>query len=272
MTAIIPDEMMSPISATEAKNLDARIMTAGDEMGHCLLQINEGKGWEHLGFKSFKDYCASVGDRLGQKSTIYNLIDKAKVERNISEELGKPVRLGLTHAQALSELPPEGQVEVYKEFASTKSMLPPTAKQFAAKATAWLKAHGLLKKSKTTKVAYGWSEDDLDKDNALSDALDGIEKVYGKGQRRAIQEGAIELSRKEVIQLAKLPDPKMREVQYLIIENRWSLQRSLDFVSRSCDEKSTAQELAWLAMTNKSQRLDATINGFQYTVVHTRRK
>lgn len=77
----------------------------------------------------------------------------------------------------------------------------------------------------------GWTMADLKEDEELAEAFDTILKVYGEQDTKAIQKGVISLRRVDVMLLARLPVEKMRQLQDLIIVNRWTPAKAMDFIN-----------------------------------------
>jgi hypothetical protein len=83
----------------------------------------------------------------------------------------------------------------------------------------------------------------LEADPEVAEALNRIEEVYGHKDRKAIQDGTIGLSRKDIIALSAFHESRMKAVHYLLIVNRWDLARALKFVNTVPNGKTTVHEL-----------------------------
>ena len=124
------------------------------------------------------------------------------------------MRLRVRHALALARLPsPEAQREVYE--AVKTEFEKPAERNYETYVDRWLRKHAPEEKKNGHNESDGWTCADLEEDGELSNALDRIEKVYGAGDRKAIQKGTIGLSRKDIIALAAFHESKMKEVHYL---------------------------------------------------------
>lgn len=269
-TAVIEGNatLMPVMTREQAQAADAVIISSGKQMGAALLRISESEGWRLLDFKTFNDYLASITNRVGGKTKYYEVLRTARVERNVGSILGRAIQMLPTHSEALADLPtPEAQAEVYQLALGGEAFLPPTAKQLERAVASYCKTHGLDKEDKKKKHAtYGWTAKDLDEDDDLRHALEAIGKVYGRPGRMAIQEGAVEMKGSEVKALAKLGDAKMREVEALLLENRWSLSQSLAFINTMPTDKTTVAELKNYVLTKKSRFFEARFGGFKLTM------
>jgi ParB family chromosome partitioning protein len=102
---------------TEAREKTERIKNNLTEARQLLLEMYERNGWGALGYASWREY--GQAEFGYSESRIYQLMDAAKTERNISTivEINKPLPEG--HLRPLSRLEPEQQVEVYQTAVNT---------------------------------------------------------------------------------------------------------------------------------------------------------
>jgi hypothetical protein len=97
------------MSKAEAQDIFNRVITNTvtykRENGVLLFRLDKERGWEALGYKSWRECALEMGTQMGiQQSTVYNLRDWAEVNDNLSRGTGKVVRLPEMHALALKDL------------------------------------------------------------------------------------------------------------------------------------------------------------------------
>jgi hypothetical protein len=121
----------------ELGNAQAEIMTA-DQARVCVERINDGSeridthlgqvralvlelyeslGWKVLGYKSWRA-CVTTELKFSQ-SRLYQIVDAAKVERNLFPTLEKRLPLSQRVVDQVKDLPAEQQREVWKEAVKT---------------------------------------------------------------------------------------------------------------------------------------------------------
>lgn len=265
-------EITAPLMGkAEAQQHDENIIKGFNDIGAELLLMRNGRGYEALGHKSFQDYGASIEERTGSRAKIYRLMQTAEVEQNISGAIGQNVKISGRAAEVLSRLPIEGQAEVYAEVNENGKI--GTEKKVEKAAERWMNKHGEKKpaKKKTSKDASdGWTNSDLKEDEELSVALDRIQKVYDEKSRKSIQNGTIGLSRSDILGLAALHATKMKELENLIMVNRWNVPQAVKFLNTTPDEDSTVNDLIDYTLATPKLEYTATINGYEITVKATR--
>lgn len=116
------------------------------------------------------------------------------------------------------------------------------------------------------KSVSGWTVEEVKEDQPLWDALMKISKEYGKNDTKAIREGTIGLSKSDIIVLSQLPVAKMRAIQDLIMAKHWSPQKSLKFIAKKPDVKSTASHMLNWALGTENKIWKAKIGGGTFTV------
>jgi hypothetical protein len=123
-----PDAM----TATEARETVALIRASLDHTRELILELHDRKGWQALGHPSWRR-CVEV--EFGQHRTaLYKQIEAAKVAKEIEAsdvENFDTEPLPDSHLRALSPLPAEDRVSVYRE-ASAEAGGKPTAAQVKA--------------------------------------------------------------------------------------------------------------------------------------------
>lgn len=101
-----------PMSKIEAQTLVNQIRSGFNAIGDKLLQLYERDGWKALGYANWRD-CARAEFPFEQ-SRAYQLLDAARVERNISTNGGNlPAPTSERQIRPLVGLEPVQQVEAY---------------------------------------------------------------------------------------------------------------------------------------------------------------
>ncbi len=238
-TQIIETTTQPMMTKQEAQEKDAMIIDVSgryiDQVGPIFLEMRDREGWRALGFKNWTDYCHHVSQRISAVN-VMRLAQKAEVERNVQAQL--PMR----HALQLARLEGvEAQRQIYNEV--KKSFAQPLERNYETYVDRWLREHQAHAKRSHRHDSDGWTKGDLEEDNELAVALDRIEKVYGQADRKAIQEGTIGLSRKDIIALAAFHASKMKEVQLLIMANHWDVAMAIKFVNKQICPRDRIEEL-----------------------------
>lgn len=261
------------LTKQQAEALDAQILAAGEnvakhwrrEVMPLALRIEKGDGHIALGFKTFNEYSRDLDERLKHRMSIKRLRDQAHVEENLGVEM--PAQ----HAYVLAELPSaEAQREVFKE--AMDEYQKPVENNFKALVERWFKKHKKSPKRAPASGAVkkdtddGWSDADLEEDSELATALDRIEKAYGRSDRRAIQEGTIGLSRKDIIALSAFHVTKMQEVQYLIMGNHWDVATAFKFVNETVGRNDLVEVLLNHCIGTRGLRYVCNVDGFDIAV------
>ena len=109
------------------------------------------------------------------------------------------------------------------------------------------------------------AKSNLKPDEKTVAAITKIEKVLGKQTASALKTGTIDLPGAEIQLLAKQNDAKMREIEPLIIENRWTTTKALKFLSKMITEETTIAELMNYAIATKSGYTEVQIGKFKIT-------
>ncbi len=245
----------------EAQAKDAQIIELSgqyiDMVGPIALEMRDREGWRALGCKTWTDYCHHVDERISAVH-VMRLAQKAEVERNLGAKL--PGR----HALELAKLPTaEAQREVFAEVMDNYQK--PVERNFQTHVERWLQKHNKPSGVRRNN-SDGWTSADLENDSELAHALDRIEKVYGHADRKGLQDGAIGLSRKDIIGLSAFHATKMKEVQYLIMANHWDLATAMKFINKQPDSKTTVHELQNHCLATPCFYYTCSVNGFDHTV------
>lgn len=255
----------------EAELLWAKVLentkTYRSDTSFMLLRLDQERGWEVLGFKSWRECANTLSAQLGvEERSLYRFRDWAEVNDNLSRGTGKTVRLPETHALALKDLEPEQQVMAFTEATSGK---PEDARPAAAvfeKAARKVSPSAPKKKRKAARDdSDGWSKDDLKNDSELAMAFASL-AILGNEDIKAIQNGTIGLKRADVIFWAKLPRQKALEIQDLVMGNRWSPAEAIKFVGTMPDDNTSVEDLKNYCLSTKGKFYTATIDGFTITV------
>jgi hypothetical protein len=108
--------MMTEAEARERVNLiKNKIKDHVGEEKRLVLDLYEREGWRALGYNSWRD-CV-LHEFEGSQSRLYELLDEARVERNISDVSEVPVTARI--AKVLKNLEPDQQRSVIKEAEET---------------------------------------------------------------------------------------------------------------------------------------------------------
>jgi len=230
------------------------------DVGPILLEMRDREGWRALGFKTWTDFCKHLQGR--SEVHVMRLAQKAEVERNVQAQL--PMR----HALALARLKEsEAQREVFNEVKS--NIATPVERNYQTYVDRWIRKHECdapRRSGNGRDDSDGWTKGDLDEDGELSAALDRIETVYSSGERRAIQNGTIGLSRKDIIGLAAFHASKIKEVRNLIMSNHWDLATAMKFVSSTPSDTDKILELHNHCLATPGLCYTISINGFDHQV------
>lgn len=103
------------ISEAEARAITERIKQSLTEARCLLLEMYEREGWKALGYESWREY--GQVEFGYSESRIYQLMDAAKVERNISTMVEKSIPE--RHLRPLTRLEPEQQSAAYQQAVET---------------------------------------------------------------------------------------------------------------------------------------------------------
>ena len=249
----------------EAKTTDARIVGYWDNFfrsaGPLIMDMKMREGWVALGHKTFNDYCRSVDERrFGHRMEIKRLVDHYEVESNLGKEMIAQ------HAYQLARLPSaEAQQEVFELVGEEYPK--PTEQNYETYVDSWFRKHN--KSSATGRKraeSDEWSRADLEADPELAEAFDVIERVYGRVDRKAMQEGQTGLERKEVIALSAFHPSKMKQVHYLIMVNKWDVARAMKFVNSTPSADTTVHELQNHCLGTAGLYYTCSVEGFDISV------
>lgn len=233
--------------------------------GNMLLQMQNERGWEALGHASLKEYMNAVRGETGL-SSMYNWLDTATVNDNLSRATGRVIELPITHALVLKDLEPEQQVLAFTEATEGGKEIRPTVKVFERVVKKVAPAPKKKRKAATRDDSSdGWTKEDLAKDTELAMAFASL-SILGDSDVKAIRNGTIGLKRADILFWAKLPKPKVLEIVDLVMGNRWTPAEAVKFVNSMPDENSTVEELQNYCLATKGKFYTATINGFTITV------
>jgi hypothetical protein len=254
------------MTKAEAEALDERILGATDNwyrnVAPLVMEMRERQGYVALGFKTFQEYCAHIDDRLGTADSVKRVVQRAEVEAITGAEL--PAR----HAWALARLPSHEAIQmvfgqVQDEFDN------PVERNYITYVDRWYRDNekAIRKgKRKDKDDSDGWTRADLEADPEVAEAFDVIERVYGRADRKAIQDGTIGLSRKDVIALSAFHPSKMKQVHYLIMANHWDVARAMKFVNSTPSADTTVHELQNHCLGTAGLYYTCSVEGFDISV------
>jgi hypothetical protein len=255
------------MSREEAEEHESKIFSNFEDAGMRLLKIREERGWEAKGFKSFRDYCESLDDKMSLRKAYY-LVDQADVNQGLSQATGKLVRLPMRQTQLLKDLQPEQRLLAFQEATSGESKirgLVPTEKVLE-KAVNKVRPRSSGGSRSRREEPPGWTDDDLRKDQELMIAVGQMRGLWGNEDAKLIQNGTIGYKRADVLALASLAKPKLEAIRDLVMANHWTPKQCLEFVGRMPTEFSTVEELQNWCLAEKGKFLTVNINGFTITV------
>lgn len=257
-----------PLNKGEAQALHDKIVKStvafADETCAWLYQFDAGRGWEALGHASFKDYADAMREEVAL-SSFYNMRDKGAVDYTLTQATGHAVHLQMRHALAIKSLQPTQMVLAFKEAFGvrganpTVQMIERIVKKFEPKGG---KKGGGGKKKVTEN--NGWSKEDLEKDKELAMAFVAL-SVWGNSDVKSIKDGALTLNRTDIIFMAKLPKPRLMEIQDLVMGNRWTPQNAVKFLNTMPDKYTTVEDLQNYALATKGKFVTVDIEGFTIT-------
>lgn len=250
---------------------ELEIFNGFEDAGRRLLKIREERGWEAKGFASFRDYCASLDERMSLRKAYY-LVDQADVNASLSKATGKTVRLPMRQTMLLKDLQPEQRLLAFQEATVTTSK--PTEKVLEKAVQKYLPhgggGGGGGGSSRRKPETSGWTDDDLKKDQELMIAIGQMRGLWGAEDAKLIQDGTIGYKRADVLALASLAKPKLEQIRDLVMANHWTPKQCLEFVGRMPNEFSTVEDLTHWCLAEKGKFLTVNINGFTITVKLTR--
>lgn len=114
------------LTELEARRLVDEIKADISAVGGKLLELYEGEGWLVLGYSNWRECVMNEFDF--QKSHVYELLNFARVERNLSANGGNyPMPANERQARPLASLPPEQQVQAWTTALETAPNGKPTA-------------------------------------------------------------------------------------------------------------------------------------------------
>ncbi len=143
----------------EARHCVNEIKRGMADLRYLLLDLDEREGWRALGFANI---CACAMAEFGyEKSRVYQLLDAARVERNISTAVEKmiPER----HLRPLTKIEPANQREVFRRAVETAPEGKMTAEHVEKTVTEWKYNQG---------IQYGAAASTYRKPEADSDSAD----------------------------------------------------------------------------------------------------
>lgn len=125
---------ITPMMTTdEARQCADDIRRGMADVRHLLLDFHEREGWRALGYESWRE-CAMTEFGYGQ-SHVYELLNAARVERNISAAAEKP--LPERQLRPLAPLEPSAQREVWQRAIDTAPEGRVTAKHVEQTVIEW---------------------------------------------------------------------------------------------------------------------------------------
>lgn len=105
------------MTTEEARQCADQIRRSMSNIGQLLLDFYEREGWRALGYDSWRE-CAMTEFGYGQ-SRVYQLLEAARVERNISTIVEMPVAIVEAHLRPLTPLDPPAQREIWQRVVET---------------------------------------------------------------------------------------------------------------------------------------------------------
>lgn len=102
----------------EAKECVTKINQGLSNVRALILDLYERRGWEALGYKSWKD-CVGKEFKQYSQSYLYYQKNAALIERNISTKVENVEPIPETHLRPLTSLEPEQQIEAWAEAQET---------------------------------------------------------------------------------------------------------------------------------------------------------
>lgn len=121
MSQQIPDSAITivvPMTEIEARELVEEIKIGISTVGQKLLELYEREGWRALGYSNWRECVMTEFDF--QQSRVYQLLDFARIERNLSTNGGNlPLPTSERQARPLTKLEPEVQRQAWQKAVDT---------------------------------------------------------------------------------------------------------------------------------------------------------
>jgi hypothetical protein len=175
------------------------------EIGKSLLELEEREGWKALGYSSWRE-CATKEFRKSQ-SRVYELLEAARVERNISDSRkSESPALPKRAVDELKDLPPEQQREVMKEAIDTA----PDGKVTAA--------HIKNVKAKKIDAPQPIKKPEREPSPVEDAVLSRIEQNLGLEARASFEGGEIKLKPSELKEFSHQSKKWMEQIYPLLAE------------------------------------------------------
>lgn len=298
-TQVVPE----PLSAEEKadfKRLTAKVKKTEKSVFECAEALKEirTRRLYRESFKTFEDYVQKT--MKISRSFAYRLLAKEAIEGEIVQDPELPKPTSEVQIRALAQVPEGQRQDVYRQAVEAAGGKAPTTKQVKVAVDQHKQAEVEKQKaaeaetpigegqaeastvpvvggpgpdqSKTFK-RKGYGTEEVKKDPILSSSLQKIERAAGLPFVRLIKSGAVELSKKDVRELASCPTDKIRGYARLLEENRWSLARVRRVVSTPIDEHTKVETLLWQCVAeNGTVTADFGRGRFKITVQEKRTK
>lgn len=256
--------MMDKTQAKEARD------KINNHMGSAVALLKDfyhREGWKALGYKSFKD-CAEKEFGHG-RARVYQLLNEGKIQSELQESGPMPA-LSSRATRELGAAPAGKRNAALKAAQKEHRTDTPSAPQIKKTVTSrWAKS-GVTPKKKATKPAKSVSELAKD-DDELKRALAVLGGTVHRDFRKAIEDGAIELTRKEIVQLSEESDEIMQSAARLITALKWPLKRALSFLDAMPTLQTKLEELTWHAIA-APETWEGIFGAFKVTIEVNRKK
>jgi hypothetical protein len=240
-----------------------------------VLEFYVRRGWSALGYKTWTD---CVEKEFGHaRSRTYELLDEAKIADEIESSLaGSGAKLTGRALLALKAAPAGQRGAVLQQAQEEHGTPAPSGGQIQATVAkgSWKKSRASAKpKPKKKKSAPAESiGEQAEKSERLHKALMVIGDTCGRNFRKAIEDGTIEMSKADVLELSELEDDRMQEVEKLISVNRWTVKRALKFLDKQPELTDPIETLTNLALASLDDEWTGDFGAFTITVKVHRRK
>jgi len=245
------------MNKTEARETVTQINLSVNKAAILIHELYNREGWKALGYTSWSD-CASK-EFEHSRTQVVRLLDEVNIRQKIADV---PMGASLPERaiRELKSVPAEqiGPVlEVAMDTAKKKGREVPTAKEVHEAAAP------VIQEAKAAAQPVSPVTDDKH--------LARIAKVCGKETRKAIENGTVTMSRKEVEAFAGQTDEIMEAIKELVMISRWPVAKAVRFISRMPDEKTNVLDLIHLCIA-AGGLYEATVNGFDFKVTKKARK
>jgi hypothetical protein len=189
------------LTKDQARKLVDRINLHFNDARTLLLELQEREGWKALGYESWR--ACAIAEFGQSQSRVYQLLDAARVERNISTVVEQPGQIPETVLRPIVSMEPEDQRASYQEA------------QKEAKGGRVTVTH--IKAGKQTVLTAKKAR--LTKRERLADAWLVVDQTFGIGTKFE-KWGREHLTDEDALEMHGLPEPDRTTVRNSMLKGR----------------------------------------------------